>query len=127
MINLKTLSLYGNSISSFYTDVFKDLSALEYLDIGLNQISVLDDVNLLSSLTNLKTFKADANPLTSIINIFTGLINLISIDLSHSPINTVSVLATAPFAGKTLFKCNYLFIENFFKYIFICFFLSFYK
>lgn len=80
---------YNNRLSTLEARLFKFARAIEYLDLGFNQITEIED-RAFRGLFNLKALFLEANGITVIRNkTFSGAKNLERLDLSRNGITSI--------------------------------------
>ena len=83
--DLISLDLSFDNITTLDSDVFQDLSNLQYLNIDSNQISELPETGLLYNMKSLNYFSIEQNNLTRVpVNIFEGAVNLTYLDIANN-------------------------------------------
>ena len=81
---LKSLNLKGNRLETLPENIFQDLSMLESLDLGRNELTEISDLHL-SGLTKLTYLGLARNRITELtVNATTNLKNLRKLDLSNN-------------------------------------------
>lgn len=96
---------YNNRLTKLESLLFKHAPSLEYLDLGFNEISEIEN-KAFRGLSNLRTLFLEANSLTVIRNkTFAGTKNLQRLDLSR---NQISDIETGSFAHMSKLKIIHL-------------------
>lgn len=96
---------YNDLIARLESGLFKNAQMLEYIDLGFNQISEIEN-EAFRGLSNLKTLFLEANTIAAIKNkTFSGAKNLQRLDLSK---NEISDIETGSFAHMSKLKSIHL-------------------
>lgn len=96
---------YNNQIARLESGLFEHAQMLEYIDMGFNQITVIED-KAFRGLSNLKTLFLEANAIAAITNkTFLGAKSLQRLDLSK---NDISDIETGSFAHMSKLKSIHL-------------------